>query len=83
MNILQLVEIEEFVKKSNENISTCTKEIDSIKSLLPFSEMTMEDFRDMYPEHALDPINKPTMWPHIPEVQPENEPKDIDKLADH
>lgn len=49
------------------------KEIEAIKSMLPFSEMTMEDFRDAYPEHALDPINKPTIWPHIPEVQPEND----------
>lgn len=35
--------------------------------------MTMEDFRDMYPEYALDAINKPTAWPHTADVQPENE----------
>lgn len=24
----------------------------------------MEDFYDSYPEQALDPINRPTFWPH-------------------
>ncbi|XP_014480333.1 PREDICTED: ATP synthase subunit d, mitochondrial [Dinoponera quadriceps] len=69
-----LVKIEEFVEQSNNNISNAQKEIKKIKSLLPFSEMTMEDFRDIYPEEALDPINKPTIWPHTPDVQPENDP---------
>jgi F-type H+-transporting ATPase subunit d len=31
--------------------------------------MTMEDFRDAYPNDALDPINRPTFWPHNPEEQ--------------
>lgn len=31
--------------------------------------MTMEDFKDAYPEEALDPINKPTFWPHNKEEQ--------------
>lgn len=26
--------------------------------------MTMEDYRDAYPEDAIDPINNPTFWPH-------------------
>jgi len=34
--------------------------------------MTMEDFRDAYPECTINP-DKPTVWPHTPEVQPENE----------
>lgn len=29
----------------------------------------MEDFRDAHPDMALDPINKPTFWPHTPEAQ--------------
>ena len=37
--------------------------------------MTMEDYRDAFPEQALDPINRPTFWPHTPEEQPENNPK--------
>lgn len=72
MNALQFVQIEQFIKESNERISTATKEAERVKSLLPFSEMTMEDFRDLYPEQALNP-DKPTVWPHTPDVQPENE----------
>lgn len=72
MNILQLAQIEEFINRSNERITTATKEIEKIKSLLPFSEMTMEDFFDAYPEQAIN-SEKPSIWPHIPEVQPENE----------
>lgn len=26
--------------------------------------MIMEDFKDAYPEQALDPINKLSFWPH-------------------
>lgn len=36
--------------------------------------MTMEDYRDSFPDEALDPINKPTFWPHTPEEQGENKP---------
>ncbi|XP_011869541.1 PREDICTED: ATP synthase subunit d, mitochondrial-like [Vollenhovia emeryi] len=67
-----LVQIEEFIKSSNQRISDANKEMERIKSLLPFSEMTMEDFRDAYPELAINPDN-PTIWPHTPEVQPEND----------
>lgn len=31
--------------------------------------MTMEDFYDAHPDLALDPIKKPTFWPHTPEEQ--------------
>lgn len=36
--------------------------------------MTMEDYRDSFPEEALDPINNPTFWPHTAEEQGENKP---------
>lgn len=45
------------------------KEIAETKALLPYGQMTMEDFRDSYPDLAIDPINKPTFWPHDPEEQ--------------
>lgn len=37
--------------------------------MLPYDQMTMEDFKDALPELAVDPINKPTFWPHTPEEQ--------------
>lgn len=67
--------IENFVKESKDRIAEHEKELAHIKSLLPFNQMTMEDYRDAFPEDALDPINRPTFWPHTPEEQPENNPK--------
>ncbi|KAM3958574.1 ATP synthase, subunit D [Aphomia sociella] len=64
--------IEAFVQESNGNIAKYEKEISTVKALLPFDQMTMEDYRDAYPNEALDPLNKPTFWPHEPENQPEN-----------
>lgn len=32
--------------------------------------MTMEMFYDLFPKDALDPVNRPTFWPHTPEEQP-------------
>ncbi|CAF4926950.1 unnamed protein product [Pieris macdunnoughi] len=62
-------DIAAFISQSNANIAKYEKEIAETKALLPFDQMTMEDFRDSYPELALDPINKPTFWPHEPEDQ--------------
>lgn len=31
--------------------------------------MTMEMYYDMYPNEALDPVNRPTFWPHVPDEQ--------------
>lgn len=39
----------------------------NIKALLPYEQMTMEDYKDAFPEQALDPLNKPTFWPHTPD----------------
>ncbi|XP_012219302.1 ATP synthase subunit d, mitochondrial [Linepithema humile] len=67
-----LVEIEQFIKKSNERIAAATQEAERVKNLLPFSDMTMEDFRVSFPDEAIN-TDKPTVWPHTPDVQPENE----------
>ncbi|CAG9794084.1 unnamed protein product [Diatraea saccharalis] len=61
--------IDAFVAESNANIAKFEKEISATKALLPYDQMTMEDYRDAYPELALDPINKPTFWPHDEEEQ--------------
>ncbi|CAG4946435.1 unnamed protein product [Parnassius apollo] len=61
--------IDAFVQESNTNIASYQKQIDEIKALLPYDQMTMEDYRDAYPDQALDPINRPTFWPHNPEEQ--------------
>lgn len=69
-------EIEDFVKASESRIAAYKKEAEHLKSLLPFDQMTLEDFRDAFPDQALDAINKPTFWPHNPEEQIEEEKND-------
>lgn len=62
-------EIENFKKSSDQRIASMQKEIDHLKSLLPYEQMTMEDYRDAFPDLALDPINRPSFWPHGVEDQ--------------
>lgn len=45
------------------------KQIEETKAILPYDQMTMEDFKDAHPDIAIDPINKPTFWPHNEEEQ--------------
>ncbi|CAG9088732.1 hypothetical protein JYU34_020973 [Plutella xylostella] len=61
--------VDAFIAESNNHIANYEKEIAVTKALLPYDQMTMEDFRDAYPEEALDPLNKPTFWPHDAEEQ--------------
>ncbi|XP_049298224.1 ATP synthase subunit d, mitochondrial [Anopheles funestus] len=62
-------EISKFVKDSEARIADFQTQIATLKALLPYDQMTMEDFRDSFPEQALDPINRPSFWPHTPEEQ--------------
>uniref|UniRef100_U5EWQ5 ATP synthase subunit d, mitochondrial n=1 Tax=Corethrella appendiculata TaxID=1370023 RepID=U5EWQ5_9DIPT len=62
-------EIANFIKSSQSRIADHEKNITHLRSLLPYDQMTMEDYRDAFPEKALDPINNPTFWPHTPEEQ--------------
>ncbi|GAB0093223.1 ATP synthase subunit d, mitochondrial [Sergentomyia squamirostris] len=76
-------EVQEFIRASEERIAKHQKEIAHLKSLIPFDQMTMEDFRDAYPDQALDAINKPTFWPHNPEEQLDYKPKDGHAAGGH
>lgn len=59
------------------------KQLAYIESLIPYDQMTMEDFRDAHPDKALDPINKPTFWPHNPEEQLDYQDEQPAKAAEH
>ncbi|XP_058054677.1 ATP synthase subunit d, mitochondrial [Anopheles bellator] len=62
-------EIAKFVKESEARIAGHQAQIATLKSLLPFEQMTMEDFKDSFPDQAVDSVNHPTFWPHTPEEQ--------------
>ncbi|XP_014206573.1 ATP synthase subunit d, mitochondrial [Copidosoma floridanum] len=65
--------VKKFISESNERIEKFKKELEHLGSLLKYGEMTMEDFAEAHPDLALDPINRPTIFPHTPDVQPDAE----------
>ncbi|CAG9808966.1 unnamed protein product [Chironomus riparius] len=72
-------EIDGFKNESNGRIAKHEASINHLKSLLPFNQMTMEDFAEAFPDQAMDPINKPTFWPHdAAEQEPRKEPDSHD-----
>ncbi|XP_008552089.1 ATP synthase subunit d, mitochondrial [Microplitis demolitor] len=73
--------VRNFITESNRRIESYKAEIEKIGKMLPFEQMTMEDFAETYPEVAWSP-EKPTIWPHFPEWQPGDEPEPIPK-AEH
>ncbi|EDW01090.1 GH20643 [Drosophila grimshawi] len=62
-------DIKKFKEESNERIKKLQSKMDQLKSLRPYTEMTMEEFCLAHPDEAPDFINKPTFWPHTPEEQ--------------
>lgn len=43
-------EIQQFKSESDARITEAQKAVDHLKSLLPYEQMTMEDYRDAFPE---------------------------------
>lgn len=69
-------DIAQFKAESETRIAEHKKELERIKAMLPYDQMTLEDFKDAHPELSLDLVNRPTFWPHLPEDQPDYvEPK--------
>lgn len=58
------------------------KQLAHLASLIPYDQMTMEDYKDAHGDIAIDPLNKPTFWPHTPEEQLGHE-GDEKKTAHH
>lgn len=48
---------------------SATKELARVNALPKLDEMTMEMYYDMYPKDALDPVKRPTFWPHTADEQ--------------
>jgi len=61
--------VKDFIQQSNVRIQNCQAEIAKWDDVLPYEEMTMEDVKDMFPDQTLDPLRRPTFWPHTPEEQ--------------
>ena len=62
-------EVQDHIDKWNAEIKNHEKEIEKIKNLIPYGQMTMEDFADAHPDFAFN-REKPTVYPHTEEFQP-------------
>ncbi|XP_043857666.1 ATP synthase subunit d, mitochondrial isoform X2 [Dromiciops gliroides] len=55
----------DFVKASNARIADLQKEMEKIKNIIPFEQMTIEDLNEAFPQTTLDKKKYP-YWPHQP-----------------
>jgi len=72
-NTISSIEAQEKAAKelTAKEMAVAQAEIAKLKALLakidsvpPLKEMTMEMYYEYFPDQALDPVNKPTFWPH-------------------
>ncbi|PZC80903.1 ATP synthase subunit d, mitochondrial [Helicoverpa armigera] len=62
-------QIAKFSEEMKKLIEKSEAEIKRINALPKFEDMTMEMVRERFPEIALDPVGKPTFWPHSDDEQ--------------
>ncbi|KFO30547.1 ATP synthase subunit d, mitochondrial [Fukomys damarensis] len=55
----------EFVALSQSRIVEYEKQLEKIKNMIPFEQMTIEDLNEVFPETKLDKKKYP-YWPHQP-----------------
>ncbi|XP_043599734.1 ATP synthase subunit d, mitochondrial-like [Bombus pyrosoma] len=63
--------IESFIQEVNGSIEEIHKNLDELNNVIPFSEMTMEEYVDLKPDGCMLP-DKVTTWPHDEESQEHN-----------
>uniref|UniRef100_A0A8D2CNH6 ATP synthase subunit d, mitochondrial n=1 Tax=Sciurus vulgaris TaxID=55149 RepID=A0A8D2CNH6_SCIVU len=55
----------EFVSLSKARIEEYEKQLEKMKNIIPFDQMTIEDLNEVFPETKLDKKKYP-YWPHQP-----------------
>ncbi|CAD7681763.1 unnamed protein product [Nyctereutes procyonoides] len=55
----------EFLSLSKARIEEYEKELENMKNIIPFDQMTIEDLNEVFPETKLDKKKYP-YWPHKP-----------------
>lgn len=58
------------VAAANGAIANYKGVLAKIDSVPPLNEMTVEMYYEYFPDQALDPVNKPSFWPHSKATQP-------------
>ncbi|XP_054286633.1 ATP synthase subunit d, mitochondrial-like [Macrosteles quadrilineatus] len=60
--------VKNFKAESQKRFTQLETELKKYENQIPFIEMTMEEVAYYYPDQAIDTTNKPTFWPHDPEL---------------
>ncbi|XP_050592276.1 ATP synthase subunit d, mitochondrial-like [Bombus affinis] len=63
--------IESFIQEINADIQEMHKGLDKLNDMIPFSEMTMDDYVDLKPDGCMQ-LDKVTTWPHDESSQEHN-----------
>jgi len=61
--------IKAFVAESNDRIKNYHAQVAEFDKIIPYEEMTMQEFAEYHPELVVDTVNNPTLWPHVAEAQ--------------
>jgi len=64
-------EMKEYIAARKAEIAAMEVELARLHSMPPPTEMYMEEFYEAFPDRAIDCWDKPTVWPHNEESQPE------------
>lgn len=62
--IASQAEIQLFIKESNARICDYQELMAHLQNMIPFEQMTIEDFIEAFPNDGPDCHNRPTLWPH-------------------
>jgi F-type H+-transporting ATPase subunit d len=68
---VEMADVAQYIQQCQQRAAELKTELARVQSLMPIEEMNMEEFFDAYPDLALDPFDKPEMWPFTEEAQPE------------
>lgn len=62
-------EIQQFIIESKQRINEYKCEKIKLENMIPFDEMTIEEYCLLFPDDCPNYIERPTFWPHEPEDQ--------------
>ncbi|XP_068208726.1 ATP synthase subunit d, mitochondrial-like [Palaemon carinicauda] len=63
-----VAEVQNYIKESNNRIAQLQVDLAKWEAMIPYDEMTMEEWTEAFPEQSITAEN-PTFWPHLPEDQ--------------
>ena len=58
------------VDRHADHVNGLCVQLSKIDSLPKAEEMTLEMYAYYFPDQAIDPVKRPTFWPHLPNMQP-------------